>query len=117
MSLKGVIQMLLDVMCSIPRWFKSKVFGKDKLAIKGLRPDRPAILGDPFTQPVPVMTWMDKMLKRFYTFRFVDTNRGGHNMPKYQPCPECTRSSHRDHKIDTGAIYRCGNHGEFLVKG
>ncbi len=101
---------------AIPRWFKSKVFGKDKPMISGLRPTMP-ILGDPFTQPVPVMTWLDKMLKRFHTFRFVDTNRGGHNMPKYQPCPECNRGSRRTIKVDTGAMYKCSNHDEFLVKG
>ena len=108
--------MLLDALRTIPRWLKSKIFGKDKPMIIGIRPSMP-ILGDPFTQPVPRVTWMDKMLKRFHTFRYVQTSRGGHNMPKYQPCPECYRGSHRDHKIDTGAIYRCGNHGEFLVKG
>lgn len=42
-------------------------------------------------------------------------SRGGRDMPRYQPCPQCGKGSKRQVKTLTGAKYRCINHGEFLV--
>jgi len=108
--------MLLDVLHTIPRWFKSKIFGKDKPTIGGLRLNIPTVLGDPYAQQLPhegVWSAWRKMLAKFPTFRYIFTQQSKHNMP----CPECNRGSRRTIKVDTGAMYKCSNHDEFLVKG
>ena len=41
---------------------------------------------------------------------------GGPNMPKKQPCPQCSRRGKRDRKTVSGAIYNCTRCDmEFLV--
>lgn len=40
-------------------------------------------------------------------FRVVSTSRGGPNMPKSQPCPQCGKWGQRDRKTMGGAYYRC----------
>ncbi|MBA7539242.1 hypothetical protein ES705_31521 [subsurface metagenome] len=44
--------------------------------------------------------------------RLVRTSRGGPNMPKYQPCPQCHGGAKRREKSDTlsGALYFCRRH-------
>lgn len=64
----------------------------------------------------PKKTWWDKLKAKLPSARWIMTPRGGINMPKYQPCPECGKGSRRNRKVETGAIYSCCNHGEFLVK-
>jgi hypothetical protein len=39
------------------------------------------------------------------------------NMPKSQPCPKCGSWVGRTKKIDGGAIYQCGQHGDFELSG
>ena len=48
--------------------------------------------------------------------RFIRTSRGGLNMPKYQPCPECHATSRRESKTLGGANYHCRTHRQFFVK-
>ena len=38
------------------------------------------------------------------------------DMPKSQPCPECSARSKRTIKLATGAYYKCPVHGEFLIR-
>lgn len=51
-----------------------------------------------------------------FPFRMLDTNRGGINMPKRQPCPVCHSWGRRTDKLVGGANYRCSKHGEFFVR-
>ena len=39
------------------------------------------------------------------------------NMPRTQPCPGCSGWRRRVRKtaMETGAFYKCGNHGEYFV--
>gem|GEM_PF-3888603 len=39
--------------------------------------------------------------------QFVTTGRGGPNMPRYQPCPDCGRWVRRQNKTGAGADYYC----------
>jgi hypothetical protein len=48
--------------------------------------------------------------------RPIDTRRGGHNMPKYQPCPHCHGWKRRKEKTMGGAVYSCQKCGEFFVR-
>ena len=48
--------------------------------------------------------------------RVVRTSRGGLNMPKFQPCPQCHAGSKRYNKTMGGANYSCRTHGEFFVR-
>ena len=54
--------------------------------------------------------------KKGLLHRTVNTSRGGPNMPKYQPCPDCGKWSKRESKTMGGAYYRCVNHGQFFVR-
>jgi len=38
------------------------------------------------------------------------------NMPKYQPCPKCSRGCKRLGKAMGGADYICPTHGKFFIK-
>jgi len=57
-------------------------------------------------------TWLRERL-----FSTGNTSRGGPDMPKYQPCPQCHSGSKRQDKTITGAFYNCRTHGRFLVTG
>ena len=49
--------------------------------------------------------------------RFINTKRGGPNMPKKQPCPHCKGWVPRFEKTEDGAIYSCTRCKlKFLVK-
>ncbi len=48
-----------------------------------------------------------KAKKEPYVGRMVRTSRGGHNMPRYQPCPQCHADSKRREKTRGGANYWC----------
>lgn len=39
--------------------------------------------------------------------RIITTGRGGPNMPKYQPCPNCHGGAQRESKTPSGANYWC----------
>jgi len=56
-----------------------------------------------------------KPIKEKHQARLIRTSRGGLDMPRYQPCPECGKGSKRQVKTLSGAKYRCINHREFLV--
>jgi len=45
--------------------------------------------------------------KEWVEGRVTTTNRGGPNMPRYQPCPDCGRWVRRQHKTAAGADYYC----------
>lgn len=64
----------------------------------------------PLPEKKPPRKWWE------FPVRLVRTSRGGPNMPKYQPCPECRQGSKRHYKTHGGAYYLCGKHGEFFVK-
>lgn len=48
--------------------------------------------------------------------RLVSPSRGGLNMPKFQPCPQCRGKARRVTKTMGGGNYKCVDHGEFFVK-
>lgn len=61
----------------------------------------------------------EKPRKKWWHFplRFIETSRGGINMPKYQGCPDCVAHSKRVDKTLGGANYSCRTHGSFFVRG
>jgi hypothetical protein len=48
--------------------------------------------------------------------RHITPVRLGHNMPKYQPCPNGHGMKKRKEKTLTGAHYHCNKCGDFLVR-
>ena len=54
--------------------------------------------------------------KKRPAYRVANTSRGGPNMPKYQPCPECGKGAKRVSKTMGGANYQHGNHMSFFVR-
>ena len=58
----------------------------------------------------PPRRWWD------FPFRMVNTSRGGIDMPRRQPCPECHSWVRRTEKLAGGANYLCSKHGEFFVR-
>jgi len=47
----------------------------------------------------------------------LSTSRGGLNMPKHQPCPDCHGAAKRYSKTESGAFYQCNKcHLTFFVK-
>lgn len=50
-----------------------------------------------------------------FLFRTVNTSRGGLNMPKSQPCPECRAGAKRQFKTEVGANYLCRCGRSFAV--
>jgi len=78
-----------------------------------------------YVKPLPVVerkkpytykTRLERIRERWPGFRFVSTDRGGLNMPKYQPCPVCGKGSKRRNKTMGGADYCCPVHGVFFVR-
>lgn len=65
----------------------------------------------------PPKTWLERMQEKFPGFRFIQTSRGGLNMPKYQYCPQCHGGARREAKTVGGANYRCRKCGfPFFVR-
>jgi len=60
-------------------------------------------------------SWLERIRERKRQ-RYVNTQLGGINMPKYQPCPLCGRGSKRREKTLGGANYHCPSHGIFFVR-
>jgi len=57
----------------------------------------------PQSIPAPIVEEKRKEAK----YRVIKTSRGGPNMPKRQPCPECRGWRRRQEKTTGGAWYRC----------
>jgi hypothetical protein len=88
-------------------WFKG-LFRRESAPAPETKAEEP--------QVVKRKTWLQKMLDRFPTFRLIDTSRGGLNMPKRQPCPDCHKWCQRRQKTMGGARYGCSVHGDFFVR-
>lgn len=89
------------------------------MCLKRLFKRTPRPLKGKETEPAPApqeRRWLSKQLfKRFGWLS--NPSRGGLNMPKHQPCPECGRRSKRKDKTIAGADYWCHNcSGGFFVR-
>ena len=54
-----------------------------------------------------------KWFKRIVQFTSIESS--DFNMPKYQKCKMCNANCHIISKTETGAIYKCSNHGTFTI--
>ena len=63
-------------------------------------------------KPAPQPTALEK---EQFPFRLIGTDRGGLNMPKFQPCPKCRAWAKRRFKTELGASYSCRCKTTFAV--
>ncbi len=75
------------------KWFKNLFKRSKKPTIPGRKPRR----------------WWE------FPYRIYNTSRGGLNMPRYQPCPECRAGAKRQFKTEFGANYLCKCGDSFVV--
>ncbi|MBA7642564.1 hypothetical protein ES703_50259 [subsurface metagenome] len=100
------VRLLSKVVRNILRLFTSKTIEELETPAESVK----ELEVQPLPGRKPPRKWWE------FPVRLVRTSRGGPNMPKYQPCPQCRARSKRQSKTLGGANYRCVKHGVFFVK-
>lgn len=87
-----------------------------KVVVVGKKDELAKLVQSPVPKELKELT--QRYLRPKRLVRAVRTGRGGPNMPKYQPCPQCHGGAKRREKMgELGANYFCCRHQvSFLVR-